>query len=46
MPGPLERLGPGSQNLSGMATRPGEAVEEEVDRGGSEGFLGMQGLEK
>ena len=34
MPGPLKRLGPGSQNLSGMATRPGEVVVEEVDRGG------------
>ena len=45
MPDPLRRRGPGSQNLSGMATRPGEVVVEEVDRGGSEEPTWMQGLE-
>ena len=45
MPGPLKRLGPGSQNLSGMATRPGEVVVEEVDRGGGDEPTWMQGLE-
>ena len=44
-PDPLLRLGPGSQNLSGVAARPGEVVVEEVDRGGGDGPTWMQGLE-
>ena len=45
MPDPLTRRGPGSQNLSGVAARPGEVVVEEVDRGGGDGPTWMQGLE-
>ena len=45
MPDPLRRRGPGSQNLSGVAARPGEVVVEEVDRGGGDEPTWMQGLE-
>ena len=45
MPDPLRRRGPGSQNLSGVAARPGEVVVEEVDRGGGDGPNWVHGLE-
>ena len=46
MPDPLERRGAWEPEFIRGGHPPGEAAEEEVDRGGSEGGLGMQGLEK